>query len=215
MQEKNVQQLKIKPKPEPDLTWHKPPRCRRGEELMKNMAVAASLVLCAIVLRSGALPQAHQATDAVLAAVTGDTLLDDSLGKLSFVSSLFPEATLVFGQQQSPSLTLPVSGGAVIHAWSEEEPYTSWQGGDTVLSCLSGEVIGIYHGEDEELLVQVLGTDDVSCLHGNLKEVFVQVGDAVKSGDRLGSVLPGKNSILEVRKDGWSIDPMTLLPQMQ
>ena len=29
-----------------------------------------------------------------MAAATGDTLLDDQLGKLTFVSKLFPEATL-------------------------------------------------------------------------------------------------------------------------
>lgn len=216
--ETRTQQMRPKERitPQPDIsevTWRKQLRRKPGEELLKNMAVAAALVLCAITLRSGALPQATDATDAVMTAVTGDTLLDDQLGKLSFVSALFPEATLVFGQTgPEESLALPVSGGAVVHAWSEEEPYMAWRAsGAQITSSMDGEVIGVYHGNGEERLVQVLRDDGLSCLYGNLGEVSVSMGDAVSVGDAIGTLMPGADFVMEVRRDGYSIDPAALL----
>lgn len=193
--------------------WQEPPKKRSGEHLLRNLATASALVLCAVALRQGALPGTSSAVDTVMTAVTDNTLLDDTLGRLSFVSSLFPEATLVFGEQTYPELALPVSGGTVVHAWSENEPYTTWRSASqTVISSLSGEVIGVYHGAGEELLVQVMADDGLACLYGNLAEVGVMTGDAVQTGDVLGKVIPGEDCVMELRRDGISIDPASMLP---
>lgn len=216
--ETRTQQLRPKEKiarlPDiPEASWREQLRRKPGEELLKNMAVAAALVMCAITLRGGALPQAMDVTDAVMTAVTGDTLLDDQLGKLSFVSALFPEATLVFGQTSpGEALAMPVSGGSVVHAWSEDEPYMAWRTGSAqITSSMDGEVIGVYHGNGEERLVQVLGDDGLSCLYGNLGEVSVSMGDAVSAGDSIGTLMPGADFVMEVRRDGYSVDPAVLL----
>ena len=216
--ETRTQQLRPKEKiarlPDiPEASWREQLRRKPGEELLKNMAVAAALVMCAITLRGGALPQAMDVTDAVMTAVTGDTLLDDQLGKLSFVSALFPEATLVFGQTSpGEALAMPVSGGAVVHAWSEDEPYMAWRTGSAqITSSMDGEVIGVYHGNGEERLVQVLGDDGLSCLYGNLGEVSVSMGDAVSAGDSIGTRMPGADFVMEVRRDGYRVDPAVLL----
>lgn len=185
---------------------------RRGEELMKNLAVAAALLICLVALRSGAVPAATDMTDAVLAAATGDTLLDDRLGKLSFVSSLFPEATLVFGMGDSEALAMPVSGGALVHAWSEKEPYVSWSSASgEVFSPMDGEVSGVYHGEAEELLVRITREDGLSCICGNLAAATVRTGDAVKRGDLLGTLDTGEACAFELRQDGYSVDPTAFL----
>lgn len=195
------------------IQWQEPPKQRTGEHLMRNLATASALVLCAVALRQGALPGTSSAVDAVMTAVTDNTLLDDTLGRLSFVSSLFPEATLVFGEQTYPELAMPVSGGSVVHVWSEAEPYTSWRSDvRTVTSSIGGEVIGVYHGEGEELLVQVMASDGLACLYGNLAEVCVSMGDAVQAGDQLGTVMAGEDCVMELRRDGISIDPSMMLP---
>ena len=195
------------------IEWQEPPKKKTGEHLMRNLATASALVLCAVALRQGALPGTSSAVDAVMTAMTDHTLLDDTLGRLSFVSSLFPEATLVFGEQTYPALEVPVSGGTVVHAWSESEPYTTWRSDTrTVASSLGGEVIGVYHGEGEELLVQVMADDGLACLYGNLAEVSVTTGDAVQAGDVLGTVMAGADCVMELRRDGMSIDPMAMLP---
>ncbi len=181
---------------------------------MKNLSVAAALVLCVVTLRTGAIPGAERTTDVLLAAATDNSLLDDDLGKLSFVSALFPEAVLVFGADDADGLALPVSGGTVVHAWSAQEPYMSWRTSTReVLAAGAGEVTGVYHGIGEERLVQVMGYDGLSCVYGNLNTVAVQVGDAVVQGDSLGKLLPGADAVFEVRRNGLSIDPALYFAQ--
>lgn len=195
------------------IEWHEPAKRNSGEHLMRNLATASALVLCAVALRQGALPGTGSAVDAVMTAVTDNSLLDDSLGRLSFVTSLFPEATLVFGEQTYRELALPVSGGIVVHTWSEMEPYTSWRSNSSaVVSSIDGEVIGVYHGESEERLVQVMSDDGLACLYGNLARVNVTTGDAVRAGDLLGEVMAGEDCVMELRRDGVSIDPAGMLP---
>lgn len=199
----------------PQIEWKEAPKKRIGDRLMRNLAVAAALVLFAVTLRSGAIPELSGATDAVLTAATDDSLLDDQLGRLSFVSALFPEATLVFGQSGDEALSLPVSGGMVVHAWSQAEPYMSWRTeSDVVTSASDGEVIGVYHGNGDERLVQVMGENGVACLYGNLAEVSVQTGDAVRAGDPLGTLMTGADCVFEVRRDGMSVDPALYLGQL-
>lgn len=117
-QETQVGRMQVRRRTEteqlPSIEWKQAERRRPGEQLLRNMAVAGALLICAVTLRSGALPSLSPAADAVLTAATDDSLLNDSLGRLSFVSSLFPEATLVFGAMDD-ALALPVSGGMVVH----------------------------------------------------------------------------------------------------
>ncbi len=198
----------------PDIQWKQPEKRRWGDRLLRNMAVAAALVLCAVTLRAGALPSLSPVTDAVLTAATDDSLLNDQLGRLSFVSAMFPEAALVFGRQDGQELAMPVSGGIVVHAWSEAEPYMSWRTDEQTVTCAaSGEVIGVYHGNGEERLVQVLGEEGLSCLYGNLYDVHVQTGDAIRAGDVIGTLMTGADCVFEVRRDGLSIDPALFLTQ--
>ena len=107
---------------------------------------------------------------------------------------------------------MPVSGGVVVHAWSESEPYMTWRTSSTkVTSSLAGEVSGVYHGNGDELLVQVSGNDGLSCMYGNLSEVYVQTGDRVTAGDLIGDLMKGEDCVFEVRRDGISIDPALYL----
>lgn len=200
-------------KPAPAIEWEEPDAQKNpNESFLKNLAVASAFVLFAVTLRTGAVPPLNRTTDAVLAAATGDSLLDDQLGKLSFVSALFPEAVLVFGEQNISDYALPVLGGTVVHAWSEEEPYMSWSETERLVTAsVEGEVIGVYHGNGEECLVEVMGYDGLSCVYGNLDETYVKTGDAINSGDKIGTLLQGQNFVLEVRRDGISINPAPFL----
>lgn len=204
-------ELKIREKQLSEAQWRDVVRNKPGEELLKNLATASALVVCAIVLRSGAVPPLTETTDAVLTAASGDTLLDDRLGKLTFVSAMFPEATLVFGESTGEPLMQPVSGETV-HAWCEAEPYVAYRTeGAQVLAAAEGEVIGVYHGQEEERLVQVLRADGLSCVYGNLSETALTIGDAVATGDVIGTLLPGADCVLEVRQDGISVDPAVMM----
>lgn len=215
METKKPQELKLKPQRElaPQIQWQQPPRRDRREEVMKNLTVAAALVICVAALRSGAIPPLDQTTDAILTAATGDTLLDENLGKLSFVSKLFPEATLVFGEQAGTAFEMPVTAGEIVHAWSESEPYIGWQTAQRqVQAAADGEVTAIFHGNGEERVVQIVNDAGLTCLYGNIGQCHVTVGDAVRQGDTVGTLLQEASCVLEVRQDGCSIDPSRWLP---
>ena len=207
-----VRERSLSPEPQESLPeWREPARRRPGEHLLKNLAVSAALVLCAVVLRTGTVPPLDDAADAILTAATDQSLLDEQLGKLSFVSALFPEAVLVFGED-SAELAAPVSGGMVVHTWSESEPWMSWRTSDTVVNASAdGEVTGVYHGMGDERMVQVQGQDGLKCIYGNLAEVAVRTGDPVLAGDVIGTLLPGEDFVLEVQQGGKSVDPSRYL----
>lgn len=184
----------------------------RADELMKNLGLASALVLCAVVLRTGALPSLDPAADVVLAAATDNSLLDDQLGKLSFVSALFPEAVLVFGENSLPTLALPADTEEVTHVWSEQEPYTAWRSdGGAITASVDGEVAGVYHGNGDEQIVKITSEDGLTCVYGNLESVSVRTGDAIDVGDTIGSLLPGEDFVFEVQRHGVSIDPSAIL----
>lgn len=182
--------------------------CFHSENLLKNLGVAAAFVLCATALRTGAIPPLEPAADLVLAAATDNTLLDEQLGKLSFVSALFPEAVLVFGDESSDMLSLPVYVNQVTHAWSQQEPYMAWNSdGEAVTASADGEVVGVFHGNGDEQIVKIVGDNDITCIYGNLQEVYVQTGDFICLGDTIGSLLEGADRVIEVQRHGISIDP--------
>lgn len=212
----NISPLVIKQKAWPSampaerlsVDWPNPPKPTWGESLLKNFAVASALALFALTLRTGALPELSSATDAILTAATDQSLLDDQLGKLSFVSSLFPEAVLVFGERHVPVSAMPVSGGTVIHAWSATEPYVTLRSdSEVVVAAIDGEVVGLYHGHEDERLVRIAGADGLTCLYGNLANTAVQLGDAVNAGDLIGTLGPEKELVFELLQDGISIMP--------
>lgn len=194
-----------------EMEWIETPKKRWQDRLLPNLAVASALMLSAVALRTGAIPQLQEGVKVVMTAATDDSLLGEDLGKLSFVSAIFPEAALVFGETAT-RLSMPVTAEEVVHAWSEAEPFISWDTEvEEVTAAAAGEVIGVYHGNDEERLVQVLSSDGLSCLYGNLAQVHVRTGDAVHAGDTLGTLLDGKPCVFEVRQDGKSVNPAVMM----
>lgn len=183
----------------------------QGQRLLRNIMVAALLVVCAALLRTGGVWVSGP--DAVLTAASGGSLLDEQLGKLSFVSAIFPQATLVFGESSEGVLTMPVMSASLTHAWSGSEPYMAWHAeAQDVTACMAGEVRGVYHGNGEELMVQLGADTGLVCTYGGLAEVFVHDGDAVHPGDVIGRLADGASLAFEVRQGGRSVDPAKLLP---
>ena len=205
MNETKQTELRVRPRrtelaaSKPDIEWVKTPKKHWQERLLPNLAIASALMLCAVALKTGAIPPLTDAVQSVMSAATDDSLLNGDLGKLSFVSSIFPEASLVFGE----------SGGKLT-----SEPFISWDAQTKIVtSAMAGEVIGVYHGNEDERLVQVLGADGLSCLYGNLASVTVSTGDMVQTGDPLGTLLDGQPCVMEVRQDGLSVDPAVMMRQ--
>ena len=148
MNETKQTELRVRPRrtelaaSKPDIEWVKTPKKHWQERLLPNLAIASALMLCAVALKTGAIPPLTDAVQSVMSAATDDSLLNGDLGKLSFVSSIFPEASLVFGESGG-KLTMPVEAASVVHAWSQSEPFISWDAQTKIVtSAMAGEVIG-------------------------------------------------------------------------
>ena len=196
-----------------DIEWVKPRRKEFAERLTRNVAVAAALLLCAVAVRNAALPQAKDVFTAIQDSVTMD--LDESLGKLTFVSSLLPESALVFWNSgEAVQVSAPVHGD-IVHAYNEAEPYIGLLGVSVdVRVAADGEVMNVAHGDGEERVVRVRHEDGLETLYGNLLECFVAEGDQVYEGDIIGETAQKQPVFFEVRKNGRSVDPVPLMREV-
>jgi len=182
------------------------------DHLVRNMAVVGALVLVLIAVRNSSMPEA-QSVFGVLQQTAG-MQWDESVGKLSFVNSLLPEAVQeVWNETQAPALYMPASGD-VIHAWSRSEPYLLIRGEEQeVLAAEAGEVMNIAHGLGEERILRIRHNDHTETFYGNLSSCLVEVGDHVEPGTVIGSLLKDMPLAFEVRVDGRSVEPaMSALP---
>lgn len=182
-----------------------PPEKLWQGRLTRNLAIASLLVLLLACAKE------YDATAPVFDAVSEQLSmeLDDSLGKLSFVSNLLPEDTFVFFNQDSPlsrTVFQPMDG-EVIHSWSEGEPYLQLAGSQMVSCAAAGEVMSRAHGEGEEIILRVRHGDGYESIYGNLTACFYLEGDPVRQGETIGSVAEGDALYYELRREGRSVEP--------
>ncbi len=201
------------PEKKPDIQWVKHGRKSFADRLTRNVAMAASILLCVVALRSAAFPAAQDVFSAVKESVTLD--LDETLGKLTFVSTLLPEAALVFlDSSETLQVFAPVKGD-VVHAWREAEPYIGLLGASQdVRAAAEGDVMNVAHGDNEERILRIRHDNGLETMYGNLEESYVSEGDHVYAGDILGVTQNGQPVYFELRKNGRSIDPTSYLREV-
>ena len=179
---------------------------RWGEKLARNFAFAGILTLAVVAVRNAELPTGKTVLTAVREMIDADW--DKSLGTISFVSNLLPETMAVFFEtDMEASLTAPCMG-SVAHAWSEEEPYIGYGAvNGNVYAVSDGQVMSVAHGLEEERVVRVRHDNGLESMYYNLTSVNVREGDEVNAQTCLGTVIQGKQALLEVRRAGRAVDP--------
>ncbi len=199
--------------PEKTLEWITPKKKSFVESLTRNVAVAAALLLFVVAVRNAAVPEAKDVFTAVKDSVNMN--LDETLGKLSFVSNLLPESALVFwSNDEAIQVTAPVHGD-VVHTFSEEEPYVGLLGvSNDVHAAADGEVMNIAHGDGEERIMRVRHDDGLETIYGNLSQCYVEEGDQVYEGDVIGETADKQPVYFEVRRSGRSVDPVPLMKEV-
>ena len=175
------------------------------DSLVRNLAVVGGLVLVMLAVRNSGVPQAQSVFSAI--QDSAGIQWDESVGKLSFVSSILPEEIRdVWKETPIQSVFAPVSGD-IVHAWSQEEPYLLIDGNsDDVRAADNGEVMSIAHGMDEERILRLRHADGSESLYGNLERCCVDVGTQVSAGDIIGTLVDQKPLAFEVRVNGRSVD---------
>lgn len=204
--------IKPAPTPEADLAEESifGKRAPLFDQLARNVAV-----LAAIVLVLTALARANEGTPAkaVFSALQDSVSMewDESLGKLTFVDNLLPEAVReVWSEREAVSLCLPLQG-ELVSAFSHSKPYIEiLSASDEVHAALSGEMMAVAHGPDEELIVRVRHDNGMESIYGNLRQCFFSEGDQINEGDVIGQTVDGGALSFELRRAGIPIDPTGL-----
>ncbi|MDD3336545.1 MAG: M23 family metallopeptidase [Eubacteriales bacterium] len=184
----------------------------QADRLIRNLAVAGGLLLVVVAVKNAGVPEAQSVFSALQTSV--NTEWDESVGKLSFVNGLVPEALQeVWSEKESLSVYAPISGETV-HSWTQSEPYLEVMGiVSEVRAVAPGEIMSIAHGLDEERIIRIRHDDGTESVYGNLEECFLEVGDRVYAGDVIAEVLAGKPLAFELRRDGRSINPDGLMTE--
>lgn len=181
-------------------------RVLHADRLVRNLAVVGVLLLTVIALRSSSYPQAQSVFSALQDSAGMEW--DESIGKLSFVNRMLPEALQeVWNPSADVTVYAPVSG-EVLHVWSRNEPYVTLKSStDEIRASADGEVMSIAHGMDEERIIRIRHEDHTETIYGNLRECFVEAGQRVYAGDLIGRLLENQLLAYELRIDGRSVDP--------
>lgn len=145
---------------------------------------------------------------AVMSHLDGGFEYDDTLGRLQFVSNFLPESAMVFltsSDDAQAEIAVP-TGGEVVHAWSETEPWIEYGSSGAVTACQTGEVMTVVRNRQDEYTVRVMHDSGCESIYSGLTNVQVSESDAVLMGQMIGTA--GGNAAFEWRRDGLSVQPV-------
>lgn len=194
-------------KPKNTAVKHAKRRVGYSERLLRNTAIACTLLMGILAVRNVDQPWSEAAVRGIESALTMRIDPDASLGRLSFVQSLMPESTLVFFNMSGSRPLDPVSG-EIIHEYTGGQPWTvfSCNAGDTVRSALAGTVSAVSCMESGDWCVMVDHGGGIETLYAYMDKPDVDAGDDVVRGQALGVAL-GDSLYYEYRIDGKSVAP--------
>lgn len=165
-------------------------------------------------------------------AEIAENLVIDEMEETSGADVMVEEPTLSFSPEMD-KLLWPIAGNVILDYSMDKSVYFSTldqykynpaviiQGSldASVMCAAQGKVTKIETLEETGTTVTMDIGDGYELIYGQLKELTVKEGDYLKAGETLGYVSDptkyfakeGCNLYFEVRKDGESVDPMTLL----
>ena len=176
------------------------------KRLLRNASISAAVLLCLFAV-GGALGGSSRISQAVMSHVKTDFEIDDSLGRLQFVSSILPESAMVFlqGADQVVTVSAPVRSQET-HAWTQEEPWLEYVCTGVVTACSEGDVMTIVQNREGEYTVRLRHENGFESIYSGMSEVNLREGDHVLCGDQVGWT--DGFSAFELRQDGLSVQPV-------
>lgn len=175
-------------------------------KLTRNTAFLMLLLVCLASIHNQQLPDGRTVLTAVQSTV--DQEWDESLGRITFVDNMMPQTLSVFFQEEETySLSLPCNG-TLVHLWETHAPYVSFDTAGSVLAIADGEVMSLSHDSADQLSLRIRHENGLESVYYHLASTPLREGDMVSSGEAVGSLQEGHNLVLDVRRNGLSIDPV-------
>ena len=181
-----------------------------GERLLRNAAVACSLLLTLLALSNLNQPWTEQTVASIRSAISMRIDLDESLGKLHFVRDLVPDAALVFWNMGAGDMVGPVNG-QLSHPYDANQPWLLYQtgGAQPVRAALAGQVVAATQGADGAWTLMIDHENGEQTVYAYVAQPIVKVGQKVSAGDQIGVTSDAGDARLyfELRKSGQPEDP--------
>lgn len=192
-------------------------RTSPADRLYKNTAVACALLLCIMGLKNIDSPVTNRLTGALQKAVSMDMNLESSIGQLSFVQKMVPEAALVFlNLSANEKRTSPVEG-EVLHAYSPKEPWTEYKSADhaDVYALKSGVAEACVKTDKGDYTLLIAHDDQTESLYAFLGSVLVSEGDRVDTDSPVAATGEGEHARLyfEYRSQNSVTDPSVMFEE--
>ncbi|MDD3243663.1 MAG: M23 family metallopeptidase [Eubacteriales bacterium] len=186
------------------------PRARRESEeagmgsLPLQLFVCGAICLVIIGMKYIDLPVMDDALQGLKIAVSAQSDVDSALGKLKFVTNLFPEkATEVFNPQDA-ALSLPVSG--TVMGMGSESPYAVEVVCDAQqpVKAAAGRVFYSGSSISYDTMVRLVHDDGYETIYTGFAPQ-VKAGDNVEAGQSLGVAEAGSSVLFMVYRDGAAV----------
>lgn len=181
-----------------------------GERLLRNAAVACSLLLTLLALSNLNQPWTEKTIASVRSAISMRIDLDESLGKLHFVRDLVPDAALVFWNMGAGDMKKPVNG-QLSHPYDASQPWLLYEtgGAQPVRAALAGQVVAATQSADGAWTLMIDHAEGEQTVYAYVSQSIVKVGQQVSAGDQIGVTADSDDAKLyfELRKDGQPQDP--------
>lgn len=200
----------------PSLPYEEIPTIPRPGSMLKltrNTAFLMLLLVCLASIHNQQLPDGRTVLTAVQSTV--DQEWDDSLGKITFVDHMIPETLAVFFQtDENYILSLPCSG-TLVHPWENHAPYLSFDTSGNVSAIANGEVMSLSHDSADQLSLRIRHENGLESVYYHLASTPFREGDAVSAGETIGTLQDGHHLVLDVRRNGLSINPTAYFEAIQ
>lgn len=182
---------------------------RISEKLTRNFLCAALVVVCVYAVQCAQLPTAGTLLTAAESIL--DDQWDENLGRIQFVTNMFPETLSVFwDNHQKIDLHVPANF-QMHHAWTQDEPYLSFRLTDSHVAPLcQGTVQSILRNQQEEYILVISHDHGYETRYEGLSDIRVAQGDWVSDTMSLG-VCASHSLLFELRQEGCPVNPTPVL----
>ena len=179
--------------------------------LQGQIAICSGVILLALAMKAIDTPQTQSVSATVEQAITTQTDLDQSVGRLQFVQNMFSESVAVFRQKAPEKLQSPFNG-RVSAKYSLTTPGIEITGKEaSVFACYDGKVLKIDEVDDGSVAITVQHSGGLNTVYAGLQAAQVRAKDNVKKGDVIGVAREkgeGYSMFLQVRLDDVVVDPL-------
>lgn len=202
----------------PGRTTEKTEDVDKTASLIRKIFVSAIILVLVLVVRSIDTEFTQKVVGYVKDGVTKDMKVDETLGKLKFVSNFLPDAIDVFGPQQEIPLSFAIPAeGQVVKQFGLDNTGIDILGtkSPNVYAAADGMIIAV--GEDDKgaMYIKIDHGNNITTLYEGCSETIVDIGHKVGKGDRIGMMVEvssgGYTLHFEAQMDGRPVDPLKFM----